>query len=241
MLKEIYEQSRAVAETLAERIADGKVLDVALGPTAGAILDKVQSVHIVACGTSYHAGLVARYWIEEHCNVACTVEIASEYRYRRVVVPDNSLFITISQSGETADTLAPTRSTPTIWANMVRISKPVIRTRTNREGSEPFTKGLRVVENSVVTTTSPLANASLNRLCPGMFAFCRIDWGTAAWASTISPLILCTWAEFRAAVSAIFCKRVLLSKRFPLSSANPAQANKATIPIIAMTSTAPCC
>ncbi|MCP4000790.1 MAG: glutamine--fructose-6-phosphate transaminase (isomerizing) [Gammaproteobacteria bacterium] len=109
MLKEIYEQSRAVAETLAERISDGKVLDAALGPTAGDILDKVQSVHIVACGTSYHAGLVARYWIEEHCNVACTVEIASEYRYRRVVVPNNSLFITISQSGETADTLAALR------------------------------------------------------------------------------------------------------------------------------------
>jgi glucosamine--fructose-6-phosphate aminotransferase (isomerizing) len=109
MLKEIYEQSRAVAETLAERIVDGKVLDAALGPTAGEILDKVQAVHIVACGTSYHAGLAARYWIEEHCNVACTVEIASEYRYRRVVVPDNSLFITVSQSGETADTLAALR------------------------------------------------------------------------------------------------------------------------------------
>ncbi|HJP05425.1 MAG: glutamine--fructose-6-phosphate transaminase (isomerizing) [Chromatiales bacterium] len=109
MLKEIYEQSRAVAETLAERIADGKVLDGALGPTAGKILGKTQAVHIVACGTSFHAGLIARYWIEEYCGVPCTVEIASEYRYRSVVVPDNSLFITISQSGETADTLAALR------------------------------------------------------------------------------------------------------------------------------------
>ncbi|MDP6436941.1 MAG: glutamine--fructose-6-phosphate transaminase (isomerizing) [Gammaproteobacteria bacterium] len=109
MLKEIYEQSRAVAETLAERIADGKVLDGALGPTAGGILDKTEAVHIVACGTSYHAGLIARYWIEEYCGIPCTVEIASEYRYRNLVVPDNGLFITISQSGETADTLAALR------------------------------------------------------------------------------------------------------------------------------------
>lgn len=109
MLKEIYEQSRAVAETLAERIADGRVLDGALGPTAAAILDETEAVHIVACGTSYHAGLIARYWIEEHCGIPCTVEIASEYRYRTLVVPENSLFITISQSGETADTLAALR------------------------------------------------------------------------------------------------------------------------------------
>jgi len=87
MLKEIYEQARAVAETLAERIADGRVLDAAMGPCAGAILDRIKAVQIVACGTSYHAGLIARYWIEEHCGIACSVEIASEYRYRHVVVP----------------------------------------------------------------------------------------------------------------------------------------------------------
>jgi glutamine---fructose-6-phosphate transaminase (isomerizing) len=110
MLKEIYEQPRALAETLSERIADGKVLDGAFGPQAKVILDKIQNVHIVACGTSYHAGLIARYWIEEYCKVPCTVEIASEYRYRNAVVPDNSLFMTVSQSGETADTLAAVRS-----------------------------------------------------------------------------------------------------------------------------------
>ena len=109
MLKEIYEQSRAVADTLSERIADGRVLDAALGPAANEILDKIENIHIVACGTSYHAGLVARYWLEEHCNVQCTVEIASEYRYRKVVVPQNALFVTVSQSGETADTLAALR------------------------------------------------------------------------------------------------------------------------------------
>lgn len=109
MQKEIHEQSRAVAETLSERIADGRVLDAALGPTAATLLPKIKAVHIVACGTSYHAGLVARYWIEEHCNLPCSVEIASEYRYRKVVVPDSALFITVSQSGETADTLAALR------------------------------------------------------------------------------------------------------------------------------------
>ena len=109
MQKEIHEQAHAVAETLEQRIADGRVLESALGPTAGDLLPQVKNVHIVACGTSYHAGLVARYWIEEYCNLPCSVEIASEYRYRRVVVPEGSLFVTVSQSGETADTLAALR------------------------------------------------------------------------------------------------------------------------------------
>jgi glucosamine--fructose-6-phosphate aminotransferase (isomerizing) len=109
MQKEIHEQPRAVADTLSERIADGKVLDAAFGPTAADFFPQVKAVHIVACGTSYHAGLVARYWIEEYCNLPCSVEIASEYRYRKVVVPEGALFITISQSGETADTLAALR------------------------------------------------------------------------------------------------------------------------------------
>jgi glucosamine--fructose-6-phosphate aminotransferase (isomerizing) len=152
MLKEIYEQSRAVAETLAERIADGRVLDAALGPAAGDILNKVEAVHIVACGTSYHAGLVARYWIEEHCNVPCSVEIASEYRYRRVVVPDNALFITVSQSGETADTLAALRKAKEIGylaslaicnvpeSSLVRESELVMMTRAGPEIGVASTK-----------------------------------------------------------------------------------------------------
>jgi glucosamine--fructose-6-phosphate aminotransferase (isomerizing) len=110
MQKEIHEQSAAVARTLAERIVNGRVLDAAFGPGAAEVLDQTQAVHIVACGTSYHAGLVARYWIEQLCRVSCTVEIASEYRYRSPVVPANALFVTISQSGETADTLAALRA-----------------------------------------------------------------------------------------------------------------------------------
>jgi len=110
MLKEIYEQPRALGDTLSERIADGKVLDGIFGPKASDILDKIEHVQIVACGTSYHAGLIARYWIEEYCKLPCSVEIASEYRYRNAVVPPNSVFMTVSQSGETADTLAAVRS-----------------------------------------------------------------------------------------------------------------------------------
>jgi len=106
MLKEIHEQPRVLADTLEGRIAGGKVLIEILGVDAATLLEKTQSVHIVACGTSYHAGLVARYWIESLAGVPCTAEIASEYRYRSPVVKDGTLFITISQSGETADTLA---------------------------------------------------------------------------------------------------------------------------------------
>ncbi len=109
MLKEIHEQPRAVADTLTERVANGRLLEAAFGPAATEIFKRTEHVHIVACGTSYHAGSVARYLIEQICKLPCTVEIASEYRYRNPVVPKNSLFVTISQSGETADTLAALR------------------------------------------------------------------------------------------------------------------------------------
>ena len=110
MQKEIHEQAQAVRSTIEERIANGRVLDAAFGPEANEVLDNTRCVHIVACGTSYHAGLIARYWIEQLCRLPCTVEIASEYRYRSPVVPEGTLFITLSQSGETADTLAALRA-----------------------------------------------------------------------------------------------------------------------------------
>jgi glucosamine--fructose-6-phosphate aminotransferase (isomerizing) len=109
MLKEIHEQPRAVANTLQERVANGRLLEAAFGPAATEIFKRTEHVHIVACGTSYHSGAVARYFIEQICKIPCSVEIASEYRYRNPVVPKNSLFVTISQSGETADTLAALR------------------------------------------------------------------------------------------------------------------------------------
>jgi len=110
MQKEIHEQPEAVRRTIEERVANGKVLDAAFGPEANAVLDKTRGVHIIACGTSFHAGLVARYWIEQLCRIPCSVEIASEYRYRSPVVPAGTLFVTVSQSGETADTLAALRA-----------------------------------------------------------------------------------------------------------------------------------
>jgi glucosamine--fructose-6-phosphate aminotransferase (isomerizing) len=109
MLKEIFEQPRAIAETLQERVAGGRLLAAAFGLDANEIFRRTQNVHIVACGTSYHAASVARYFIEQIAKVPCAVDIASEYRYRSPLVPANSLFVTISQSGETADTLAALR------------------------------------------------------------------------------------------------------------------------------------
>ena len=109
MLKEIHEQPRAIANTLQERVANGRLLEAAFGPAATEVLRRTQNVHIVACGTSYHAACVSRYFIEQICKVPCAVDIASEYRYRNPLVPPNSLFVTISQSGETADTLAALR------------------------------------------------------------------------------------------------------------------------------------
>jgi glutamine---fructose-6-phosphate transaminase (isomerizing) len=109
MLKEIHEQPRAIANTLQERVANGRLLEAAFGPAATEVFKRTQNVHIVACGTSYHAASVARYFIEQICKVPCSVDIASEYRYRNPLVPPNSLFVTISQSGETADTLAALR------------------------------------------------------------------------------------------------------------------------------------
>lgn len=106
MLKEIFAQPRAVAETLEGRIEGGRVVDATFGVQGAEVLDTVKAVTIVACGTSYHAGMVARYWLEGLAGIPCSVEVASEFRYRKAVVRDDTLFVTISQSGETADTLA---------------------------------------------------------------------------------------------------------------------------------------
>jgi len=109
MLKEIFEQPRAIADTLEGRIAGEKILPNIFGVDSDELLSKVRNVQIIACGTSYHAGLVARYWFEGIAGIPCSVEVASEYRYRRAVVQDGTLFLAVSQSGETADTLAALR------------------------------------------------------------------------------------------------------------------------------------
>ncbi|WP_130906596.1 glutamine--fructose-6-phosphate transaminase (isomerizing) [Pseudomonas sp. Sample_16] len=110
MLKEIHEQPSVVQRTLEGRLSQNQVLVQAFGPQAAELFAKVRNVQIVACGTSYHAGMVARYWLEELAGIPCQVEVASEFRYRKVVVQPDSLFVTISQSGETADTLAALRN-----------------------------------------------------------------------------------------------------------------------------------
>jgi len=109
MLKEIFTQARAVADALEGRLENGMVQDSVFGMGAAEVFAAVKSVTIVACGTSFHAGLVARYWLEGLAGVPCTVEVASEFRYRQPVVTPGALFVTISQSGETADTLAALR------------------------------------------------------------------------------------------------------------------------------------
>ncbi|MBW9274481.1 MAG: glutamine--fructose-6-phosphate transaminase (isomerizing) [Candidatus Thiodiazotropha sp. (ex. Lucinisca nassula)] len=151
MLKEIFEQPAVIAETLEGRIHKGKLLEDSFGFEAKQFLDKTQNVHIIACGTSYHAGLVARYWLEE-VGVHCSVEVASEFRYRQVVVPDNTLFVTISQSGETADTLAALRGAETQGylgslticnvpeSSLVRESNVVLMTRAGPEIGVASTK-----------------------------------------------------------------------------------------------------
>jgi len=110
MLKEIHEQGQAISECLEGRVSDKAVLDAIFGHEADAIFEKVENIQIIACGTSYHAGMVARYWIEGILDIPCQVEVASEFRYRKAVVPKNTLFVTLSQSGETADTLSALRS-----------------------------------------------------------------------------------------------------------------------------------
>ncbi len=105
MQKEIFEQPSAIADTLEGRVSSERLLEQSFGPAAQVIFDNTEAVQIIACGTSYHAGLVAKYWFE-HVGIPCDVEIASEFRYRRHVVKRNSLVVTLSQSGETADTLA---------------------------------------------------------------------------------------------------------------------------------------
>jgi len=151
MMKEIHEQPTALADVMEGRIYNGKVLDTAFGAEAGAIFDQVKRVQIIACGTSYHAGMVARYWMESLAGIPCNVEVASEFRYRNPVVSDDTLVVTISQSGETADTLAALRNLQQHTehslsicnvpeSSLVRESKLVLMTRAGPEIGVASTK-----------------------------------------------------------------------------------------------------
>jgi len=109
MMKEIFEQPSVMSDVLEGRLAGDRLLEQCFGAEASELFDNTKQVLILACGTSYHAGMVARYWIEALANLPCSVEVASEFRYRKAVVPEGTLLLTISQSGETADTLAALR------------------------------------------------------------------------------------------------------------------------------------
>jgi glucosamine--fructose-6-phosphate aminotransferase (isomerizing) len=151
MMKEIHEQPAVLAEVMEGRVYEGKVLDTAFGTDAGKVFDEVKRVQIIACGTSYHAGMVARYWLESLAGIPCNVEVASEFRYRHPVVTGDTLVVTISQSGETADTLAALRNlkdkTPYSLSicnvpesSLVRESKLVLMTRAGPEIGVASTK-----------------------------------------------------------------------------------------------------
>jgi glucosamine--fructose-6-phosphate aminotransferase (isomerizing) len=158
MIKEIYEQAEAVRNTLRANLKDGSINEQALASQAGKILDQIEFVQIIACGSSYHAGKVAQYWFEEIAGIYCQIDIASEFRYRKHVVRPGTLLVTISQSGETADTLAALElaktlgyvSTLTICnvaeSSLVRVSDLVLLTEAGIEigvaSSKAFTTQL---------------------------------------------------------------------------------------------------
>ncbi|MBK1703471.1 glutamine--fructose-6-phosphate transaminase (isomerizing) [Halochromatium glycolicum] len=177
MQKEIFEQPRAITDTLEGRLSADGVLPEAFGVDAEAVFAETRAVTIVACGTSFHAGLVARYWIEALVGIPCNVEVASEYRYRQQVVPPSSLFVTISQSGETADTLAALRiakesgyaTTLAICnvpeSSLVRESDLVLLTRAGPEIGVASTKAFTTQLVALLLLTLTLAR--LHRTAPG--------------------------------------------------------------------------
>ncbi len=167
--KEIFEQPTAVADTLEGRLGKHRILEEAFGVTAGAIFDKTQAVQIIACGTSFHAGSVARYWIESLAGLPCNVEIASEYRYRKNVVLPGTLVVTISQSGETADTLAALQQTKKLGyghslaicnvpeSSLVRESELTLLTRAGPEIGVASTKAFVTQLTALLLLTIALA------------------------------------------------------------------------------------
>ena len=152
MLKEIYEQPFAISQTLEGRFINQQLQESAFGYNATTIFDDIKAILILACGTSYHAGLVARYWFEELARVPCNIEVASEFRYRHPVLAKDTLVVTISQSGETADTLAALQEAKKLGAkyslticnvpesSLVRESDLVLMTRAGPEIGVASTK-----------------------------------------------------------------------------------------------------
>ncbi|MBP5956550.1 glutamine--fructose-6-phosphate transaminase (isomerizing) [Pseudomonas anatoliensis] len=181
MLKEIHEQPTVVQRTLEGRLSNDQVLVQAFGPQAAELFAKVRNVQIVACGTSYHAGMVARYWLEELAGIPCQVEVASEFRYRKVVVQPDTLFVTISQSGETADTLAALRNAKELGflaslaicnvgiSSLVRESDMTLLTQAGREIGVASTKAFTTQLVGLLLLTLSLGQVR-GTLAPGVEA-----------------------------------------------------------------------
>ena len=169
MLKEIFEQPSALANTLHGRVEHNRVVPDSLGPRSAELLAAIEHIHIVACGTSYHAGCVGKYWLESIARLPCQVEIASEYRYRNTFVPPNTLFVTLSQSGETADTLEALRLAKeaayigslticnSAHSSMVRESDLVMMTQAGPEIGVASTKAFTTQLLSLLLVTLMLA------------------------------------------------------------------------------------
>ena len=121
MQKEIFEQPQAIRDTLESRITNDNVVISAFGDQAEEIFSKIKQVQIIACGTSYNAGLVAKYWLEDIAKISCNVEVASEYRYRHPILLNDTLFVTLSQSGETADTVEALKTAKKINTNIITL------------------------------------------------------------------------------------------------------------------------
>ena len=167
--KEIFEQPKAVADTLEGRLGKHRILEEAFGVSAGQIFNETQAVQIIACGTSFHAGSVARYWIESLAGLPCDVEIASEYRYRKHVVLPGTLVVAISQSGETADTLAALQLTKKLGyghslaicnvpeSSLVRESELTLLTRAGPEIGVASTKAFTTQLTALLLLTIALA------------------------------------------------------------------------------------
>ncbi|NWN90354.1 glutamine--fructose-6-phosphate transaminase (isomerizing) [Marinobacter adhaerens] len=172
MLKEIHEQPRVIKATMEGRVTESRVLEQALGTEAGELLQDIRHVQIIACGTSYHAGMVARYWIEDLAGVPCSVEVASEFRYRKHVIQKDTLFLCISQSGETADTLAALRQAKQAGfraalaicnvpgSSLVRESDLVIMTQAGPEIGVASTKAFTTQLTALLIFTLALARTN---------------------------------------------------------------------------------
>ena len=168
MLKEIYEQPQAIIDTLEHRILGEKIVMESFGNQGADIFTRLERIQIVACGTSYHAGMIAKYWLESLANIPSQVEIASEFRYRDNVVEDNQLFITLSQSGETADTLAALRKAKNsnylatlavcnvAESSLVRESDLYLATRAGAEIGVASTKAFTTQLNALLLLTAAL-------------------------------------------------------------------------------------